>query len=130
MCCRGEICIQFISLSYNSFYTLNIGWSHLWSETMTGLLASKGIKVSEVNVGKSLKTVQPGYHLARCTATAHLMNPVPYHADYFGHKLHVDQNEKLVMYGVTHIGAVDGKIVGFISMPVKNNVEIYAHLYW
>ena len=99
---------------------------------MTGLLASKRINISEVNVGKSLKTVQPGYHLARCTATARLMNPVPYHADYFGHKLHVDQNEKLVMYGVTHIGAVDGfsgKIVGFISMPIRNIVEIYAHLY-
>jgi len=35
-------------------------------------------------------------------------NPVPYHADYFGHKLHIDQNEKLVMYGVTHVTAVDG----------------------
>ena len=48
------------------------------------------------------------------------------------YKLHIDQNEKLVMYGVTHIGAVDGfsgKIVGFVSMPLKNNVEIYTHLY-
>ena len=99
---------------------------------MTGLLASKGIKVSENNVGKALQTVQPEYHLSRCTATARLMNPVPYHADYFGHKLHVDQNEKLVMYGVTHIGAIDGfsgKVVEFISMPIKNNVEIYTHLY-
>ena len=52
---------------------------------MTGLLASRGLKVSEVNVGKSLRTVNPGYHSARCTATARLMNPVPYHADYFGH---------------------------------------------
>ena len=99
---------------------------------MTGLLASRGLKVSEVNIGKSLRTVNPGYHSARCTATARLMNPVPYHPDYFGHKLHIDQNEKLVMYGVTHIGAVDGfsgKIVGFVSMPIKNNVEIYTHLY-
>ena len=52
---------------------------------MTGLLASKGIKVSENNVGKALQTVQPEYHLSRCTATACLLNPVPYHADYFGH---------------------------------------------
>ena len=70
---------------------------------MTGLLASRGLKVSEVNVGKSLRTVNPRYH----SATAHLMNPVPYHANYFGHKLHIDQNKKLVMYGATHIGAVD-----------------------
>ena len=25
------------------------------------------------------------------------LNPIPYQADYFGHKLHVDQNEKLVI---------------------------------
>ena len=57
-------------------------------------------------------------------------NLVPYCADYAGHKLHVDQNEKpLVMYGVTHVAAVDGfsgMIVGFITMPVKNNVQIYS----
>ena len=64
--------------------------------------------------------------------TARHTNPVPYYAEYFGHKLHIDQNEKLVMYGVTHICAVDGyssKIVGFVTMPIKNNLEIYAHLY-
>ena len=99
---------------------------------MTGLLASKGVKVCENYVGKTLREVQPEYHSRRCTATASSMNPVPYRSDYFGHKLHVDQNEKLVMYGVTHVGAIDGfsgKIVGFISMPIKNNVEIYEHLY-
>ena len=45
---------------------------------------------------------------------------------------HVDQNEKLVMYGVTHVAAVDGfsaMIVGFVRMPVNNNVEIYDNLY-
>ena len=74
----------------------------------------------------------PGHHDARRTATARQTNPVPYHADYFGHKLHIDQNEKMIMYGVTHIRAVDGyggMIVGFVAMPVKNNVEIYADLY-
>ena len=30
---------------------------------------------------------------------------------------HIDQNEKLVMFGVTHICAVDGKIMSFITMP-------------
>ena len=36
------------------------------------------------------------------------------------------------MFGVTHICAIDGysgKIVGFVSMPVKNNIEIYKHLF-
>ena len=44
----------------------------------------------------------------------------------------MDQNEKLVMYGVRHICVVDGfsgKVVGFVTMPVKNNVEVYTHLF-
>ena len=72
-------------------------------KTMTGLLSSEGIHVSEQRVGESLKRVNPGYSHARRTSTARQLNPVPYRADYFGHKLHIDQNEKLVMYGVTHM---------------------------
>ena len=37
-----------------------------------------------------------------------------------------------VMFGVTHACAVDGfsgMIVAFVTMPVKNNLEIYAHLF-
>jgi len=100
---------------------------------MTGLLRSKGIVVSEQRVGQALALVSPAYHQARVTATAKQTNPVPYRADYFGQKLHLDQNEKLVMYGVTHTCAVDGhtrKIVGFQTMSIKNNVEIYRSLYW
>ena len=44
----------------------------------------------------------------------------------------MDQNEKLVMFGVTHICAIDGysgRIVAFITMPVKNDVEIYEEIY-
>ena len=79
-------------------------------KTMTGLLASQGLRVSQQRVGESLRRMNPTYHHARRTATAKKMNPVPYRADYFGHKLHIDQNEKLVMYGVTHICAVDGSV--------------------
>jgi len=99
---------------------------------MTGLLSSRGMHVDHQRVGQSLKRVNPGYQQARQAATAHQTNPVPYHADYAGHKLHIDQNEKLVMYGVTHIAALDGytgMIVGFVSMPIKNNLEIYDNLY-
>nr|XP_033474294.1 uncharacterized protein LOC117251836 [Epinephelus lanceolatus] len=49
-----------------------------------------------------------------------------------GHKLHLDQNEKLGMFGVTHVLAVDGyssKIVGHLTMPVKNNLVIYEDVY-
>ena len=99
---------------------------------MTGMLASRGINVSQQRVGESLNRVSPAYQEARKSTTAHQMNPIPYSADYAGHKLHVDQNEKLIMYGVTHVAAVDGfsgMIMGFLTMPVKNNIEIYSNLY-
>lgn len=102
-------------------------------KTMTGLLWSKGIVVSEQWVGKSLAIVSPVYQQARQTATARQTNPIPYRADYFGQKLHIDQNEKLQMYGVTHVCGVDGHsrmIVGFLMMSIKNNVEMYDGLYW
>lgn len=73
-----------------------------------------------------------GYSHARRVNTARQINPIPYRADYFGHKLHVDQNEKLVMFGVTHICGIDGysgKIVGFATMPIKNCVEIYSQFF-
>ena len=93
---------------------------------MTGLLASEGLKISEQRVGQSLQRVNPEYSQARRTSTARHINPVPYRADYFGHKLHV------VIFGVTHVCGIDGysgKIVGFISMPIKNCVEIYDHFF-
>ena len=99
---------------------------------MTGLLSAQGIRVSQTRVGQSLARTHPMYHNQRSTSSAKLLNPIPYSADYFGHKLHVDQNEKLVMYGVTHVCAKDGysgKVIGFITMPVKNNIQIYEHVY-
>lgn len=79
-----------------------------------------------------MQTVCPEYHTARASGTATLLNPIPYEAHYFGHKLHMDQNEKLVMFGVTHVAAIDGfsrKIVGFITLPIKNPKAIYDHLF-
>ena len=76
--------------------------------------------------------MNPHYHVLRLSRADCHLNPVPYHAGYFGYKLHVDQNEKLVMFGVTHICAIDGyssMIVSFISMPIKNPVEIYKSLF-
>ena len=99
---------------------------------VTGFLASKKIRVSERRVGESLRIINPRYNHARRTATARLMNPVRYHSEYFGYKLHVDQSEKLVMYGCTHICAIDGfssKIVGFITLPIKNSYRIYADMF-
>uniref|UniRef100_A0A1X7UCZ5 Uncharacterized protein n=1 Tax=Amphimedon queenslandica TaxID=400682 RepID=A0A1X7UCZ5_AMPQE len=53
-------------------------------------------------------------------------NPVPYHASGFGHKLHLDQKEK-VKFGVTHVFGVDGYsglIVSHFTMLVKNNINL------
>ena len=63
----------------------------------------------------------------RDTLTERQKNPQPYLACYFGGEIHIDHNNKLVMFGVTHICGVDGfsgKIVGFYSIPIKNCVTI------
>ncbi|XP_060759597.1 uncharacterized protein LOC132886813 [Neoarius graeffei] len=105
--------------------------SYYGRKMMTGYLAAKGVKASEGRVGKVLQTVNPPYHAARQQGARNL-NPVPYNAEYVGHKLHIDQNEKLVMFGVTHVMAIDGyskKIVGHSTMPIKNNIIIYDEVY-
>ena len=99
---------------------------------MTGLLASQGFRCAQKRVGEALHRVKPAYHNIRRSGTERMRNPVPYSAEYFGQKLHIDQNEKLVMFGATHVCAIDGyskKIVGFAVLPRKNNMLIYKHLY-
>ena len=90
------------------------------------------VQASQKRISTALKKVSPDYQIQRNTNTARLVNPVPYKADYFGHKLHIDQNEKLVMYGVTHVAAIDGHsrfIVAASTMPVKSNRLIYDTVY-
>lgn len=99
---------------------------------MSGLLAAQGVRCAEKRVGASLQRVDPSNHLKRQTGAERIANPLPYRADYFGQKIHIDQNEKLVMFGSTHVCAIDGfsgKLVGFVIMPQKNNIIIYEHLY-
>lgn len=99
---------------------------------MVGVLASQGIRASSQRIGQSLARVNPAYHSRRKNRTERQINPIPYSSKYFGNKVHIDQNEKLVLFGVTHVCAIDGysgMIVGFITIPLKNNVLIYQHLY-
>ena len=96
---------------------------------MTGFLCTQGIRCSEKRVGRSLKLVSPEYHAQRESNTHRQTYPVPYSADYFGQKVHIDQNEKLVMFGITHVCAVDGMIVGFATMARRNNPLIYRYVY-
>ena len=99
---------------------------------ITGLLRSKGICVNEGKVRQSLKRFDPVSHQIRHETAGRSLNPKCYNADYFGHKVHMDQNEKLKMFGVTHVMARDGysgMIVAFSTMPVKNNLIIYDEVY-
>ena len=114
-----------------SLLCLQVGPSY-GRRTLTGLLRSQGVIVGEQRVRVAMMNTTPGYIQQRQQHTYHQMNPIPYYAEYFGHKLHFDQNEKLVRFGVTHVAASDGfsgKLLGVISMPTKNCIEIYDQLY-
>ena len=76
--------------------------------TLTGLLRSEGIIVGEQRVRSSMRRITPTYIEQRCQRTYHQLNPTPYYAEYCGHKMHIDQNEKLVRFGVTNVAASDG----------------------
>lgn len=83
-------------------------------------------------MGQSLKRVNPQYHRERQSSTTRHFNPVPYYAEYFGHKLHLDQNEKLIRYGVTEVIDVDGYsslITAKSVMPLKNNLVIQQEVF-
>lgn len=100
--------------------------------TMHGLLSSQGYRVSQSRVAASLQRIAPVQYSAWQCSTHQLLNPFPYQAHYFGDKLHLDQNEKCVMFGATHVLAIDGysrKIVGFITIPKKNPILIYDLLF-
>ena len=72
-----------------------------WGRKMIkGFLKSKGNDAGDRRVGKALSVVSSLYHAARCANVQRNINPLPYKADYFGHQLHIGQNEKLVMYGL------------------------------
>lgn len=99
---------------------------------LKGYLSSKGIAASERKLKNILPRISPQWHLARQQNSHARSNPSIYIANYFGHKLHIDQNEKLVNYGVTYVLARDGysgKIVGAAIMPQKNNEIIYEDVY-
>ena len=100
---------------------------------MTGFIKQKyRVSVGQNRIDEALSRVAPHYHQRRKSNIARITNPLPYRANYFGHKLHLDQNEKLEMYGVTYVAATDGYsrfIVAGATMSRKNNIKIYENVY-
>ena len=113
-------------------YILQVGPTY-GRKMMTGYLRQKlGTAIGHNREGAALAKVHPGNHRKRQNKSERQTNPIPYRADYFGHKLHLDQNKKLVMYGVTHVVAIDGNsrfVVAASTSPIKNNTLIYDQIY-
>ena len=85
-------------------------------------MRAKGINVGETKIGKILGEINPEAQIKRQNVAGCSLNPKVYNAEYFGHKVHYDQNEKLGMFGVVHVCARDGfsgKIVGYATMARK-----------
>ena len=99
---------------------------------LKGYVRAQGVNICSKRIGSCLVSVAPVYHQQRLTRTERATNPLPYNAQYFSHKIHMDQNQKLAMYGVTHVCATDGysgRLVSHAIMPVKNNLLIYKHVF-
>lgn len=94
---------------------------------LTGVLRSHGIRACESRVRSAMMRADPVSHGLRQTDSIRRFNPVPYNAQYFGHKCHVDLNEKLVHYGCSLVGAIDGfsgMIVSLFTIHRKNCMDV------
>ena len=123
--CKHYKIVHLKIISLNA-YILCIGWSLIWSPDDDWLAC---FRRTQLRVGQSLQRVNPVHHYRRRTRTHRPTNPVSYRSDYFGEKLHVNQNEKLVMFGVTHVCATGGhsrRIAGFATMLIKNYMNLYT----
>ena len=100
---------------------------------MKGYIRQKyKVNISQRRISTALQVAVLQYDQRRQTNTTRLTNPIPYKADYFGLKLHINQNENLVMYGVTPVTAIDGYsrfVLCGVTMSVKNNQIIFEKVY-
>ena len=82
---------------------------------ITGYLAQKyDVHLGNKRVERVLADVCWQHHVQRKSNILKILNPIPYRADCFRHKCHMDQNEKLVMYGVTHVLVIEATLVSLL----------------
>uniref|UniRef100_A0A914WAM6 Uncharacterized protein n=1 Tax=Plectus sambesii TaxID=2011161 RepID=A0A914WAM6_9BILA len=66
---------------------------------MQGDLRAGGVTASQRRIRAAQAVIAPSYLSNRRVNAQRQMNPQPYRADYFRYNMHMDQNEKLAMYG-------------------------------
>ena len=110
------------------YFNLQVGDTYGRKMLKGYVKAEKRVKVSDCKLRKWMPYISQQGHNSRQSEAQERRNPSIYFARYFGHKLHYDQNEKLVHYGVTYVMARDGfsgKIIGGAVMSRKNNYLVY-----
>ena len=63
-------------------------------------------RACEGRVRQAMMAVDPTNHVRRQTDSNRRFNAVPYNAQFFGHKIHVDLNEKLIHFCCGLVGAM------------------------
>ena len=107
--------------------SINQVGSYYGRRMLTGTLRAQGIQVCEMRVRTAMMSVDPNNYARRQIDIARRFNPVPYNAQYFGHKLHIDLNEKLIHYGCIVVGAIDGfsgMVVSLFTIHRKNCIDL------
>ena len=87
---------------------------------------------SQRRISEASHHVAPHPFQARTFDTLERTNPIPYFAPYFGYKGHFDQNKKVAQtFGMTYMYLIDSSrfILGAVTMPIKNPILIYEHLF-
>ena len=69
------------------------------------VMKTKVINVSETKISKKFGEINPEAQRKRQNVAGRLLNPKVYKAKYFGQKIYYNQNEKLGMFGVSHVCA-------------------------
>ena len=123
--------IRVLQSSLKLWESCQVG-QHLGQENTRRVLRDAGVRVGLGRIGKSVKRVKAVPQEIQRQNTIDRDNPIICDAWYFGKILHLDKNEKLGMFGVTYVTALDvysGKIVAGVTTPRKNNLVIYDRIY-